>query len=83
MVLVELVVEQRPVVLSLDLLSSLPQGDRSLGHDVFLLLGAKSCPPVDEGLLQFVDPSLGESLGGGGGRFTFKLLKIVILKWQP
>ena len=68
MVLVELIVEERPVIFRLDLLSSLPQGDRSLGSCIFLWLGAQSGSPVDESQLKFVDPSLGQGLGAGEGR---------------
>ena len=67
MVLVELIVEEWPVIFRLDLLSSLPQRHRSLGSCVFLWLGAKSGSPVDESQLQFVDPSLGQGLGAGEG----------------
>ena len=67
MVLIELVVEQGPVVLCLDLLSSLPQCHWSLSGSVLLLLfGAESGPPVNECHLQLVDPPLGESLSGRG-----------------
>ena len=67
MIFIELVVEESPVVLTLDLLSSLPQGDGSLGSCILLRLGAQTSPPVDEGLLQFVDTPVGDGLGSEGG----------------
>ena len=63
MVFIELVVEERPVVLDFDLLASLAQCDRPLAGCVFLGLGAKATPPVYEGLFQLVDPPLGDGLG--------------------
>lgn len=61
-VLVELVVEERPVGLTLDLLPSLPQSDWSLSS-VLLWLGTETSSPVDQSLFQFVDTSLGQGLG--------------------
>ena len=56
-----LVVEELPVVVTLDVLPSLPQGD---GDHVSprVWLGAQARPPVDQGLLQLGDASLGQGL---------------------
>ena len=66
MVLIELVVEQGPVVLGLDVLSPLPQSDRSLScHVLLLLLRAKSGSPVHQGQFQLVYPPTRDGLGEG------------------